>query len=129
MANGSGRGPRTWRCLNPACGEVYCDLVGGTPRFHTCRRPGRLELAAGAPAPNPADLRDENIHQDHPGGPVRIRAGGAGRELLAYGDLVSEATMAEYAELGSRPALEAGPAAEDDMDHRGRGQAMPARAE
>lgn len=129
MADTRSRAPRTWRCLNPACGAVWCDLVGGTPRYHTCRQPKPAELAAGAAAPLPADVRDENVHQLRPGGPVRIHKGGAGRVLIGLGDLVTEATMAEYMALLTAPAIGPAPAPEDEPAPRHAAAAMPAVAE
>lgn len=129
MAKNRPRAPRTWRCLNPTCGAVWCDLVHGTPRFHSCRRPTPAELVAGVTAPNPEDVRDENIVQDHPGAPAHIKAAGAGRVLLAEGDLVTEATITEYLALRSAPAIGPSPAPEDEPVERDPRGALPARAE
>jgi hypothetical protein len=62
--------------------------------------------------------RDENVVQDEPGGPVHIRAAGAGRELLADDDLLSGATADQVKELHGRLALGASPHPEEDLNPR-----------
>src|SRR5260370_38599471 len=98
----------TYRCL--ACGGLYVTpQPSGLRYFHTCPLSRMViddpvrETSKEVPILN---RRDENVVQDDPGGPVHIKAAGAGRELLAEEDLLSGATVDQAKEL--RPRLARG---------------------
>src|SRR5258708_38181994 len=110
----------TYRCL--ACGGIYVSpQPSGLRFFHTCPLSRMViddpvrQTSKEEPILN---RRDENIVQDDPGGPVHIRAAGAGRELLAEENLLSGATGDHGNVRRTRLALGASPHPEEDLNPR-----------
>lgn len=90
----------TWRCLS--CLSLYVSPQRGVLYFHACGEQVDHDTGDRHPYPNP---RDENIVQDRPGGPVRMRAAGAGREKIDEGDALSGATHDHLKKIHGRPAI------------------------
>lgn len=113
----------TYRCLS--CGALYVDPQrDGTRSFHACGEQV-IDRAKGtrAPYPNP---RDENIVQETPGGPVAIKAAGAGRERLADDDILTGVAPEDLPALRARPAIGLSPLPEETPPAH-LGKVMPER--
>jgi len=104
----------TYRCL--ACRGLYVDPQGGMRYFHAC--PPLVDPDTGLLSDR-AGHRDENIVQDTPGGPARIRSVGVGRALLSPDDLLTRATPAALPHLHAMPPIPPVPAPEPAIDGGG----------
>ncbi len=119
----------TFRCL--ACKAVYIDpQPSGMRYFHACgvqydRKvfKDHDEIVGSHPY---ANARDENIVQDEPGGPVRMRSVGAGREKLSDDDLLSGIAPDQVKTLHDRPAIGPSPHPEEDLN-KGREDVKPSK--
>lgn len=102
----------TYRCLS--CRSLYLSPQNGGTYYHTCP-PGRV-LEDGGPVVPFENPRDENLIQEPGGGPVRMKALGAGRDMVAEGDAVTGATQEQLNALRDGPAIGPSPLPEEDLN-------------
>lgn len=101
----------TYRCLS--CLAIYVDpQKDGTRSFHACGE-RVVDYTKGTRAPY-EDPRDENIVQEEPGGLIRIRARGKGREKLSDDDLLTGLAPKDVWALQQRPAIGESPLPEEE---------------
>src|SRR5579859_1640876 len=106
--------PDTYRCR--ACGALYVDpLATGERAFHVCALVPDPPRPLAKPRPG---HRDETWVQEQLGGAPHLRRPGMGRTLVALGDALSDATLAEIAALQAAPAIGPDPAPEPPIPWR-----------